>query len=368
MTNSQHAKLESIQVIRGIAAILVLLFHASYLVQYRLGYNLTPYFWFGYSGVDIFFVLSGFIIFYTTSNHTTRSTFFLRRLLRIYPMYWMAIFLVLVIAYSSQALHLGSDSSISNAVTDASFFSKLGTFLLIPKSSDIIKISWTLSYEMAFYSLFAIFFFYSKNLFIAILMLWATLSLVTAFYFKMDYAQPDNPMIAMINPIMIEFIFGCGIAILCLKYKNIFSNRKLTWLFFLLMSIGIISYISSVMLVTHEFTKLASTNQYSRFIIYGMPAAIIIFSSIYLPISYFKWLTFLGDASYSIYLFHYPIMGVMAKLMIALGMTSTNLIGFMAITLVTTTICCLLYLLIEKPLLNRGKAYVKRQSLFEMNE
>ena len=72
--------LSSIQVLRGIAAVMVVMFHG-------LGFQI------GSSGVDIFFVISGFIMFHTNRNAFGLTgaaiLFFKRRLLRIAPLYWL---------------------------------------------------------------------------------------------------------------------------------------------------------------------------------------------------------------------------------------------------------------------------------------
>lgn len=354
----ENKNIASIQVIRGIAALLVLLYHASALVSYRFGYDLVPYLWWGYSGVDIFFVLSGFIIYYTaaTNSKLLPWEFFLRRVIRIYPVFWIALIVVISLSFMGQFLHLNSgDSSTIDKVSQTNISSILGTMFLIPKSSEIILVAWTLSYEMMFYILFTLLFFKSKKLFFSVMSIWTILS-ITAAAFHTDFSGTKNPILAMLNPIMIEFLFGCIIAILYEKYI-ILEKFSYIGIYF------IIGVFSANVIINHDLINVPTNNQYFRFLIYGAPAAAFIFYSIFLPISYPRLLIFLGDASYSIYLFHYPVMGTLAKLLNKFHIEHTNFIGFSMFVIVTLSICGMIYLLIEKPILEYGKKQIRKLKL-----
>src|SRR5690349_9010218 len=92
-------KLNSLQICRGLAALLVLLFHATFMSQTYLDYRpLDGVFRFGYSGVDFFFVLSGFIIFWAhhgeLGHPTALRPYVRRRFVRIYPLYWIVAILL----------------------------------------------------------------------------------------------------------------------------------------------------------------------------------------------------------------------------------------------------------------------------------
>src|SRR5699024_1647411 len=80
-------RINSLQYLRGIAAFLVLITHV---LQYL---NIKPvgnYFLSGQYGVDVFFILSGFIIYYTTQVNANWKSFMIRRVFRIYPAYLFA--------------------------------------------------------------------------------------------------------------------------------------------------------------------------------------------------------------------------------------------------------------------------------------
>lgn len=350
----RERNIDSIQAVRAIAAIFVLLYHASALISHRLNYDLTSYFWYGYSGVDIFFVLSGFIIFYSASTHKnlTSTEFFARRLIRIYPIFWLATLSVVLIAIIGKYFHFG-DSDIMSSVSALSFESLIATLLLIPKSSEIILVAWTLSYEMMFYVIFALLFFKNKKSFLVVMALWVIASSIFAFILHSDYSGTKSPFIAMLNPIMVEFLFGCGLAVIFQHVKHVNG-----FLILAVLCVGI-GIILTVALHKSALIEVPTKNQYLRFWDYGVPAAIFIFSLLYLPLSYPKSLLFLGDASYSIYLFHYPLMGIIARVIAMSHLPMNNIIGFMLTVGITTLICCMIYQFIEKPILDFGKHQIK---------
>src|SRR5579864_9480491 len=101
--------LQSVRAFRGAAALLVLFFHASSVSTFFLHSDFWSWlFFFGYSGVDFFFVLSGFIIFLTHRADIGRSerlnAYLTKRFIRIYPVYW-TVALVLVPVYFGTPRH-----------------------------------------------------------------------------------------------------------------------------------------------------------------------------------------------------------------------------------------------------------------------
>lgn len=139
---SETRTIYSIQLLRGAAALLVLLEHV------RLEMGLTGY---GAVGVDLFFVISGFIIYYVTqSDH---RYFLLKRILRIVPLYWAATFCVASIAIIRPSLLNSATFSVEHLLLSLAF---------IPHWSEVqgfrpmLSLGWTLNYEMMFYFIFFI--------------------------------------------------------------------------------------------------------------------------------------------------------------------------------------------------------------------
>src|SRR5688572_27360115 len=119
--------LYSLQLLRFIAAMLVLLFHL----------RLDPS---GYKGVDVFFVISGFVMYYSAYllKKPKAYVFIINRLTKIFLLYWIA----LIFLFFVQPFNI-----------DKNF---LKTFLLIPGHHSVIGVSWSLSYELYFYFIFAL--------------------------------------------------------------------------------------------------------------------------------------------------------------------------------------------------------------------
>src|ERR1700756_2337701 len=146
MGNSQSTSLLSIQALRAVAALLVLAGHISTILIAEHKAASFPLFALGPFGVDLFFVISGFVMVYSSERLFGQPgapfKFFARRLARIVPLYWAAtsILVWFVVPYAS-----------TKAV--------LGSFLFaphIPSEAPLLFVGWTLIFEMFFYAVFAI--------------------------------------------------------------------------------------------------------------------------------------------------------------------------------------------------------------------
>ena len=133
MEDGLQNKITNIQVLRFIAAFSVMMVH-------------LPLIGFGIWGVDIFFVISGFIMMYVTEkNH---KNFFLKRLIRIIPIYWILTFGVFSVAILKPDL-------LNNTTADYEHLLKSLFFIPFNKNETghfpILFLGWTLNYEMIFY-------------------------------------------------------------------------------------------------------------------------------------------------------------------------------------------------------------------------
>ncbi len=161
----------------------------------------------GQGGVDIFFVISGYVMTYTTAVHGyDRSTFLIRRLKRVVPLYWtLTIFTAVLLATMSG---FASDSRFS-------WSDLVASFLFIPHYNagdpafigPTLKLGWTLNYEMFFYIWFAALIYLSA--------LRRTIALTVAFSLIVLLAQAFHPASAPLKfwgePVVLEFLFGCAI-------------------------------------------------------------------------------------------------------------------------------------------------------------
>jgi exopolysaccharide production protein ExoZ len=294
VTNGESGlRLPALQALRGIAASLVVLFHFARLYQERravpswiydsgLG-NL------GACGVDLFFVISGFIMVYKTrikAGNNDALIFLTRRILRIYPLYWVWTSVALTLWAGGQRLQHYSTLYV------------VSSYLLIPSFNGLdfhplVRQGWTLSFEMFFYLVFAcgicLKLRSSKLLFLAV-----------TFYslaFLGKLLAPDSGARYLLgNSILIEFLYGMLAAEILINLPPIHANRLVRSSSLALISVGV-----GALLCTLRFYDAYSL----RFIFYGVPVFSIVLGAAMLgAASAPSLLVYLGDRSYSIYLGH----------------------------------------------------------------
>ena len=186
MQNKSTQTLNNIQMLRAIAALLVVFHHAlpHYTVMGgSLTFVQTVSEW-GFLGVDIFFVISGFIMAYTTFNKErtfdNAKTFFKHRLFRIYLGYWPFFFVMLALLFVTNPQKI-SDLDV------------IGSFFLINADMFqlVLPISWSLSYELYFYLLFLFTFIFSiRQLYVLIpVLIGLILFLVLYSFFNPEFPE-----------------------------------------------------------------------------------------------------------------------------------------------------------------------------------
>jgi exopolysaccharide production protein ExoZ len=176
--------LSSIQALRFIATLLVLLFHLALLPS-------------GFKGVDLFFVISGFVLYYTyharpSSLQKQKRRYFIHRLTKIYLLYWTALI----------ALYIVEPFSFNRSF--------LANLLLLPGHNPLLDISWSLSCELYFYGLLGITLFYiparwHKALFVIAFVVTAGVKSFNIFFFSLR----GTPIYFLLGPNLWEFL--CGI-------------------------------------------------------------------------------------------------------------------------------------------------------------
>ena len=291
-------RLPSVQALRGVAASLVVYHHVARLFRagnpspswiYRCGLGNL-----GACGVDIFFVISGFIMVYTTVGKAgTRDalTFLERRILRIYPLYWVWTSLLLALWLMGIA-KLGGGNQRQHFSISYLFKS----YLLIPTLNGqyfhpLLAQGWTLCFEMFFYLLFSCSILLGlrsgKLPFLAVA--FSVLAPLSMFI-------PGGGLAYLVSdPIIIEFLYGVLAAELLLHVNNT-RLRFTRGLPIALMTIGAAALLCTVKLQNPD---------HLRFFSYGIPALCIVFGATMLgPMPAPRVLVYLGDCSYSIYVTH----------------------------------------------------------------
>jgi peptidoglycan/LPS O-acetylase OafA/YrhL len=287
------SRLPSLQVLRFLAAFLVVLFHAGagLQIEYGLSSNLFHY---GASGVDVFFVLSGFIIAYTSDASRGVFYFLKRRVARIVPLYWFLTAGVIVIALVMPQL---LNSTVVNAET------VWKSFLFIPYEKDsgllqpILFLGWTLCYEMYFYLVFAGALMAGRQ---TPWVVCAVISLVVLI----GAAWPEGPVLWRFysDPITLEFLYGVLLHQLFLRWPLL--RQGSLPLAAVLCGVGLVLYAAGVGL--------------PRFLGQGVPAAILVTGFLCLRLPEGRTvalLVVLGDASYSLYLSHPYLLQLPIKLL-----------------------------------------------------
>ncbi|MCX7085678.1 MAG: acyltransferase [Methylococcales bacterium] len=343
-TEKKLSKIDTLQAIRAFASIAVMLFHGTQIIHERLNYLfLNNFFIAGFSGVDIFFVLSGFIILYTSNSNSIDSSIFLKkRFIRIYPIYWL-VTLLLVIAFfispSTENAHKGD------------LYTILGSITLFPQKDYVIGVAWTLTYEVIFYLFFAFTYFRKPRYLFYGFTIWITSILIT-FFLKLDTNY--HIFKTLLDPVILNFAFGCIIAFV---YKRFTNETHGIWYFWIGLIFFTLSWLFYYQLKLDSSDLLDS--DISRVYLFGLPAAVLIFGSLYLKNNVPKWLVYLGDASYSLYLVHGTVLSILIKIIIKFNLSSQfiNFYGALSLFVTTLILSCCFYSFIEKNLIKLIKSY-----------
>ena len=142
MERSPAGRFRELDVLRGLAALSVVFFHYSFHGT-RYFNNYPFFFWPGEYGVHLFFVISGFVIYYTIERSRTVQDFLFSRFSRLYPTYWVALAILFVWAVLDPARRLWWHAFAVN-------FTMLQRFVDFP---DVDTVYWTLGVELVFYAL-----------------------------------------------------------------------------------------------------------------------------------------------------------------------------------------------------------------------
>lgn len=334
MTNKYY----SLQVLRGIAAWMVVFHHYMQLFYDFESSSLMGLFFsrYGSFGVDIFFVLSGFVMYMSTaSKRVTGGEFFVNRLFRIVPAYWFytLCFIVFLFLFPKEFSYTAYNAS-----------SLLASFLFYPSENPsgigvfpLLTVGWSLNFEMMFYLVLSLSIFLSKSR--ALVICFITLLILPSIF---PEGAPYSEILG--SKYLHEFLVGFVVAYIVSRgYLDKLSNRKglLTLLFLV---VGILIQVQSKTMAC--FFILLSFVTWESFI--NKDNSIV------------KFMIMLGDYSYSTYLLHIFVLGVFLHYV---GVSENFLIT--TITLVGISASLLLlskysYLLIER---NKYIANMKKSIL-----
>jgi peptidoglycan/LPS O-acetylase OafA/YrhL len=318
------AELNEVFLLRGLASIMVCLFHLTLGNSDLLPSSdlLERSFSYGYLGVEIFFILSGYVICYSLPkafNYSDLGTFFLKRLSRIEPPFVISILLVLVLNYlSHQITELRTDIDIYNLLFHLAY---LNNFI---DNSYVNVVYWTLGIEFQFYILIGLLFPIIAS---------SKAKLITALVFFILLAcMPLPKSISVILPYLSFF----GIGMMLFSYK---LRRQFNFPTFLI--------ISSILLIQIYFYQ-------------GFAAAAASLATIFV-ILFWKYtnrvIRFFSTISFSLYLIHVPVGGKVINL--GARYANTEITKYLLILLAFTIsiiAAYLFYKFIEKPSFTLSKS------------
>jgi peptidoglycan/LPS O-acetylase OafA/YrhL len=352
MTGEQRETFRSVQIARCVAAVIVVLHHSINLTNDFApdGIGVPAWLNFGFAGVDLFFVISGFIISLVAESFSgTWGSFLTRRAYRIIPFYWFFTFLWIAVSFVGH-----KDNANGLAGTIASL-------LVLPQPGfPVLGVGWSLQHEFIFYLLTAALIAVGSvrrlpivlGCLFAIAIVWHVLLPVTR-----DGAVWDFKIFSLYH---FDFLIGA----LLYRYRKSIPRGSAWGLIAagIAMFLGAAALVSSVYDGGHVPTAPEGVRGVVRVLAFGLSSAVLIAGMIALerkhPTAYetpiAKGAEELGSASYALYLMHTILFAVLG---VAIGKLGFPRSMAAAVAVAGTVFACLIavgwYRLVEQPYLDR---------------
>ncbi|MCA8897615.1 MAG: acyltransferase [Hyphomonas sp.] len=348
-------RLDGIQVLRGLAALAVALFHFHTVERLYGPDALVPQFAeYGRAGVDLFFVISGFIMVRVAGRAmpgpVSAGNFLAKRMLRIYPPYWVATLGVLAVWIGSGHRYFGSFAGEAPDIA--------ASLALLPQAREpILNVGWTLVHEMYFYIVFALLLLAPVRWRGWLGLGWLAVILgagATGF-------SPSSPAGQIVlHPLTLEFILGAGIAVIRPRF---IGNRAAQ-------VAGVLAalwFAGAVMTLGPAPEEAGFADGWRRAACFGPAAAALVFA-VAGPSERPRWprpLVALGDASFALYLIHLPlfaVLGIVWGRFAGPGLLDNAFacLGFVSVAIIAAFA---FYRLVEQPMLAVGhRSPVRRRA------
>lgn len=318
--NAATPALANVQILRALAALAVVCVHLyEQSAKYDQPLALLSLFrnW-GDCGVDLFFVISGFIMVYVQRHRPSPPAAFLgHRLYRVVPLYW-------ALSLSYLALFVAWPQLFGAAEIDATRIGQSLSFttFLFPDAYPILYLGWTLEYEMFFYIMFSL-------ALVARRLEWAVVvaaSLILTGFLALR-----------LDAVVFEFAFGC---VLGLVYDRPWIRRH-----------AVALLVAGTILLAATMIDTAFAFDH-RALMWGVPATLIVAGAVNVRQVGNPTLRFFGDASYSIYLIQVFTISAFYKATTAMAFDLPNDVEALLCLALTAAGGCVLYLAVEKPLID----------------
>lgn len=348
-------RLYSLQGLRGLAVLGVVLFHmTSVELKYSGGDRLLPgWFDFFQLGVDLFFVISGFVMVIVSRGRFQSGVesrrFLFNRVSRIYPTYWLYFFITLAV-YLIQPGMVNSGHGGSNLWK---------SFMLLPSDKVLlVMVAWSLVFELWFYLVFCVLLLFKEHHLPWLLAVWAMVLLV--FNVLQDWQDYPPVLAVVLHPYALEFIAG---AMLALFFYSRHSIR--------IPDAGILVLLSGALLAGMPaigLYGLYESHGLTRMLVVGPVFGALVFTLALLErrqhVSMPDGLVLIGDMSYTVYLSHLLVLGVIGRIWQMFGGWPGTLIDNLVFaSLMMVAVLCygwVGYRCFEKPILDRANAFARR--------
>jgi exopolysaccharide production protein ExoZ len=326
--------IRNLQGLRAFAALSVVHLHAALQTPWAVGQF----------GVDLFFVLSGFIMSHVCA--TSPDRFMARRLVRILPLYWLATLAMFALAVAAPN---------ESRATNAEPMHLLQSLLFIPylkspgQIMPILDLGWTLNYEMAFYAIVAA----ALALGLRRRATVAAAVAIAAGVTVLNLIEPRG-IAAIFYSNWIALEFGLGVAVYWLTRPAVAARVPAMPAFAALA-------LATAALVLAEMGG-ATDSTATRLLFLGPPSAVLVAAAVLLERRHAvqnRLVLLLGDASYAIYLSHVFTVQILYKLALPrIGLDATGITAVLAAMLASAAVGIAIHLWVERPLLKllRGSA------------
>jgi peptidoglycan/LPS O-acetylase OafA/YrhL len=350
--SSRGGKLINIQLLRALAASLVVVDHALIFLRNLSSGTMQLAWQLGNVGVWTFFVISGFIMYYSEGQNfgSAKSSlrFAWKRFARIVPLYWTAT--IVAVALSFAATMRGHSTPLHSAL---SLRNIVFSFLFIPYAVSgsepphpILGPGWTLEYEMIFYLLFGLSMILSKFLGTRILL--STLICIVALGAVVHpvYERTDDYSVAtfLSDPILLLFVVGVGFAAVVGKFQPAFGPHYLCLIFLLVLIPCAAFYYVGARYPLSSLEKLA----------FSLPCAFAVMACISIkpPGGLVGQIcALLGDASYATYLSNLFVVSALSKFVLHPGYNLSLWCYLLACVCLANMLGVALHFVLERPLL-----------------
>jgi peptidoglycan/LPS O-acetylase OafA/YrhL len=335
MGKSATVRFTGIEAGRGIAATMVVFYHVSRHINKAYGSpTLVKLLQFGHSGVDFFFVISGFIILFVHYGDIGRASrlphYLERRFTRLMPTYWVALALTILMM-------------IAGSHRFPSLHDFFWSATLLPSNTEpLLGVAWTLHYEIVFYAVFALCIF-SQRAGIALLVLW----LLSILCVTVGHLRTGGLPQSLFGVYNFEFFLGMVAAWGLHHYRLPKAS--------LVLAGGMALFASAA--IGEDAGLFNGYADFSR-AIYGLPSVLIILGAAEasrdgvnkVP----RLLGMLGKASYSIYLFQFVFLGALWKILTStkLALVIPHDLSFLLLSLASVAGGVLTSRYVEYPLMN----------------